>query len=92
MVYVQSRLRPRSVKRANKPTFGRRAQPALAIAPVVFLSKFTENKTKGLKLHRHDLSIKTKKCTPKHGNIPQKPRNIPKNMKIYPKVKKYTKT
>ena len=29
MVYVQSRLRPRSVKRANKPTFGRRAQPAL---------------------------------------------------------------
>ena len=42
------------------------------------------NKTKGLKLHRHDLSIKNKE-------IYQKYENIPKNLEIYPKVQKYTK-
>ena len=35
--------------------------------------KKEENKTKGLKLHRQDLSIKTQKFTPKHRNIPQNP-------------------
>jgi len=46
--------------------------------------KKTKNKTKGLKLHRHDLSIKNKE-------IYQKYENIPKNLEIYPKVQKYTK-
>ena len=46
--------------------------------------RYIINKTKGLKLHRHDLSIKNKE-------IYQKYENIPKNLEIYPKVQKYTK-
>ena len=36
-------------------------------------TKVISKKTKGLKLHRQDPSIKTQKFTPKHRNIPQNP-------------------